>query len=180
MEKAFDILYLRHEQKVKTLLHFVLRNHVLEEDAFQDTWMEAFIRICDGRYIRGDLFVQWIKKIAKHKAFHILKKEKHYTSRNNQSEMPDESLIDYLSPEEILNRKVRIEFCHEIIQWLPPYLKEIVWMRYVGDLSYEEIAERKRSDENVIRSAISKAKTKLREIYEMQVKIPEFENIFSI
>ena len=131
-EQAFEILLTRHQERVYTKIHFIVRDSDLANDLFQDTFIKVLGLLKTGKYIEEGKFLPWILRIAHNMAidhFRRNKKMKMVRSRE-ETHIEDKLVADQI------NSDVR-----DLIEYLPEDQQAVVRMRMYQDLSFREIAE---------------------------------------
>lgn len=163
---AFEKLVTLYERKVYATAFRYTGN---EHDAM-DVSQEVFIRVFRflNTFNLESSFSTWIYRITVNAC------KDHIRKRNARAELPleltDEESGDYTveiadstyDPVEIYERA---ELRHEIqqaIDDLPPSYKEIVILRDLGGLSYDEIADNLKIEVGTVKSRLSRAREKLR------------------
>lgn len=135
-------------------------NHTDEaEDALQEAFMDAFIRIKDFR--QETTFGLWLKQIVIHRSINILRKRKMIFEEIEEVEM--ESVVDYdWEAEEENNWKV--EEVRKAIQLLPEGYRLVLSLYLLEGYDHEEIGQILKINEGTSRTQFLRAKKKLVEI----------------
>jgi RNA polymerase sigma-70 factor (ECF subfamily) len=143
--KAFDELLSRTQNKLFTYIMFVVRDHDLADDIFQETFVKVIMRLQEGRYTDSGKFMFWLTRIAhnvimdwyrEHRSEHIVEP----TADNNLSNLKDASVLDTYRETELVNEQV-LRDVKRMVMLLPPPQREVVYMRYYQRLSFKEISE---------------------------------------
>ena len=61
---AFEVLVLRHKDKIHTSIYFLVKDKFLSEDIFQDVFIRIIDTIRSGRYTEEGKFLPWAMRIA--------------------------------------------------------------------------------------------------------------------
>jgi len=146
---AFDTLVRRYERQVFGFIFGMVQNEALANDLFQETFVRVLNALPDYRE-RGK-FASWLLGIARNLALDALRKrrvesrifrlENRTTNGENvgaiQPEIPDEveSQADMVEREEWLARM------REALAELPVEQREVVYLRYEADLTFQQIAD---------------------------------------
>jgi RNA polymerase sigma-70 factor (ECF subfamily) len=182
-ENASQILVARFN---KSLLYFALkkvRQKEEAEDIVQQVWTKVFTNI--GNYQPTNSFSTWLFKVANNQLIDANRKrrlnvvsldnslpndenDEQYRSHDLMIAMADDSL----NPEETMEFDERKDMVHELLNLLNPNLRKIVLMRYMEELSYEEIAERIDKPIGTVKTALFRAKGKL-DAFAMDLKLKE-------
>lgn len=144
--QAFDTLLRRHQGRIYSYILSVVKNADVANDLFQETFMKAITTIKQGRYAESGKFLAWISRIAHNLIIDYYRQEK------------SENLVsaDDIASYDVLNRRdlcdVNIEDCmvreqisedvRRLIEALPESQREVLKMRYYGDMSFKEISDK--------------------------------------
>jgi RNA polymerase sigma-70 factor (ECF subfamily) len=143
--KAFDELLSRTQSKLFTYIMFVVRDHDLADDIFQETFVKAIIKLQEGRYTDSGKFMFWLTRIAhniimdtyrQQRAEHIVEP----TEDNDLNKLRGNDLMDINRENEYVNEQV-MKDVRNIMDALPAPQREVTYMRYFQNLSFKEIAE---------------------------------------
>ncbi len=130
------------------------------EEAAQDAFVSAW-RSLPG--FRGESkFSTWLYKLTTNAALDILRREKKQLSGQDVTEM--ELADERESMEEAVERKDAAQAVQRAIASLPEEYREILLLRYMKQLSYEELQEALGLPPGTVKSRINRAKTQLKEI----------------
>lgn len=141
---AFDILLKRHQDRIFNYILRIVKDEDIANDIFQDTFMKAIVTIRQGRYTENGKFPAWISRIAHNLIIDYYRQEK---SENRQSCSSDD--VDLLNRRElseatiedmIVSAQINDDIRY-LIEELPELQKQVLKMRYYGNLSFKEIAE---------------------------------------
>lgn len=166
-EAAFEQLLTQHEKSVYNLC---LRMTGNPEDAM-DVSQEVFLRVWKnlGSYQFDAAFSTWLFRIASNACIDFLraKKRRNDVSLTMQDEndgedkelaVPDETPL----PEEQLLAKEQQRAVMKAMSELPPDFREILQLRVVEGLPYEEIAEILDIKVGTVKSRLARARDQLR------------------
>lgn len=160
--RAFDLLVLKYQHKVAS----VVSRLVSEPDAIEDVVQEAFIkayRALPG--FRGDSqFFTWIYRIATNTAKNHLESLGRRPSYRGQDiddvaqiDMP-EKLREQDTPDGLLARKQLEDHLQKALTALPEDLKVALTLREFEGMSYQEISEIMDTPIGTVRSRIFRAR----------------------
>lgn len=143
--KAFDELLSRTQHKLFTYIMFVVRDHDLADDIFQETFVKVIMRLQEGRYTDSGKFMFWLTRIAHNVIMDWYREQRNEhivepTADNNLSNLKDSSVLDSYRETELVNEQV-LRDVKRMVMLLPPPQREVVYMRYYQRLSFKEIAE---------------------------------------
>ncbi len=150
-EQAYTLLMKRYRDNVYLMMLRMTNSVADAEDLTMIAFGKAF-RALDN-YTPTNSFSTWLFKIAVHGCIdHIRKQKKKMLSLedisertdkdNNVYELPLQS--DDENPEEIIIRQQRYDTLRMVVNQLKPLYRELVELRYFENMSYEEIAQKKK------------------------------------
>jgi RNA polymerase sigma-70 factor (ECF subfamily) len=90
-----------------------------------------------------------------------LRKRKHQIQE--EVDRQDQIKSDNASPFEIMESKESSEILHNIINSLPDIYKDVIQLREIDGLSYEEIADKTAQNINTLRVTLSRARKMIRD-----------------
>ena len=143
--RAFDELLNRSRTKLFTYIMFVVHDHDIADDIFQDTFVKAITKLQNGLYTNSGKFMFWLTRIAHNcimdwyraqQASHIVEVNKDNDIQNLKGATP----IDICHETEMVNNQV-LRDIKKMVDALPAPQREVVYMRYYQELSFKEIAE---------------------------------------
>ena len=142
-EQAFEILLTRHQERVYTKIHFIVRDSDLANDLFQDTFIKVLGLLKTGKYIEEGKFLPWILRIAHNMAIDHFRRNKKMKMVRSREDFDVFSILDtgetHIEDKLVadqINSDVR-----DLIEYLPEDQQAVVRMRMYQDLSFREIAE---------------------------------------
>jgi RNA polymerase sigma factor RpoE len=161
-KRSFDVLVLKYQHKVVSL---VLR-YVHDHDTAQDVAQEAFIKAYKGlKNFRGEsAFYTWLYRIAINSAKNYLVSQNRRLPDNDidahEAEQfeGESALKEYATPErELLTAEIQATVS-KAIDDLPEDLRTAIMLRELEGMSYEEIAETMDCPIGTVRSRIFRAR----------------------
>ncbi len=169
-KKAFDLLVLKYQHKILSLISRYVRN----SDEMQDVAQEAFIKAYRALpNFRGEsAFYTWMYRIAINTAKnHLVARQRRPPSVDIDVDDAehfegDFQLKDIENPENILFGRELKQVVEKALQALPEDLRTAVTLREFDGLSYEDIANVMNCPVGTVRSRIFRA----REAIDKQVK----------
>ncbi len=171
-ETAFNELVLLFERRVFTLALRMLGRQADAEEVTQDVFVQVFRNV---EAFRGDAKLStWIFRVA----VNLCKNRMKYDSRR-QSRRHDD-LGDYeerdalrgaegvssgtvARPDHALEERQLVDVVRDAIDTLEPEFRQLVLLRDVEDLAYEDIAEVTGLNVGTVKSRIHRGRTQLRE-----------------
>jgi RNA polymerase sigma-70 factor (ECF subfamily) len=143
--RAFDELLSRTQQKLFTYIMFVVRDHDMADDIFQETFVKVIMKLQQGQYTDSGKFQFWLTRIAHNVIMDWYRSVRNQhivepTEDNDLSNLRGASLVDSFRESEIVNEQVLCDV-KKMMNALPAPQREVVYMRFYQKLSFKEIAE---------------------------------------
>jgi RNA polymerase sigma-70 factor (ECF subfamily) len=173
--EAFRALVVRHQRKV----YAVALGIVKDPDLAWDVAQEAFVRVHQHlQEFKGEsAFSTWVLRIASHLSIDVLRKER-TSMREPIDDVRETDLEDAAdgvlgstmgaNPQQGVLRRELLGKIGEALAQIPVAHREILVLREVEGLSYEELAERLRIPKGTVMSRLFHARKK------MQVLLREY------
>ncbi len=95
---AFDELLSRTQSKLFTYIMFVVHDHDVADDIFQETFVKAIIKLQNGQYIDSGKFSFWLTRIA-HNAimdWYRQQQSRHIMEPNAENDLQNLSMASVL------------------------------------------------------------------------------------
>jgi RNA polymerase sigma-70 factor, ECF subfamily len=157
-ESAFAEIVARYGRRIR---YFLVKMCGEGEDVAQEVWLEVWRSI--SRLGAASAFATWLYTIARRRAMrHVsrrLGRHEHWET-DQLAEIPD-SNVDYEHFTTDDARQV-----HAAIDVLPPAQREVIVMRFLEDMPYEDIARVAGCNVGTVRSRLFYAKANLRKALE--------------
>jgi RNA polymerase sigma-70 factor (ECF subfamily) len=143
--RAFDELLSRTQTKLFTYIMFVVRDHDIADDIFQETFVKVITKLQQGLYTDSGKFQFWITRIAhncimdwyrQQQSAHIVDANE----ENNLQNLKSASVMDTNKETEMINEQILVDI-KKMMNTLPAPQREVVYMRYFQQLSFKEIAD---------------------------------------
>jgi RNA polymerase sigma-70 factor (ECF subfamily) len=157
-EAAFAELVERYQPRLRYYLRKMLRDVHGAEDALQDVWLSVFRAV--ARLADVGAFRAWLYRIARDRALRELRKSRPAYRPLEGADPIDERLEAAPFTEEDL------EHIHAALDELAAEHREVLVLRYVEDMMYEEIARVAGCQVGTVRSRLHYAKRALRRVLE--------------
>ena len=143
-DEAFDLLLDRHQQVLYAYILYTVRNKNLADDFFQETFCKAITTIRQGRYTESGRFRSWLMRIAHNLMIDYFRQKKNEKTLSN-----DEWGFDLFNNSSLCEENVEGEWIRKqvhndvkkLVGHLPETQREVVELRYYGELSFREIAD---------------------------------------
>jgi RNA polymerase sigma-70 factor (ECF subfamily) len=163
-DSAFEALVRTYEKKV---YHLALRMCGNQEDAYEIA-QEAFLSAWKGlTFFRGESsFSTWLYRLASNAAIDFLRREKRQSSPGDFSLDDEETYIEPPDPSPTPQQHAEATELRaalaEGLNKLSPEHRQVLLLRELQGLSYEEIADALDLDLGTVKSRIARAREKLR------------------
>jgi RNA polymerase sigma-70 factor (ECF subfamily) len=161
-KRAFDLLVLKYQHKIISVVHRYVRNSADVHDVVQEAFIKAYRAL---ENFRGEsAFYTWMYRIAINTA------KNHLISRGRRPPASDvdiddaeyfignDNLQDFNTPESSLFCDQLLAAIEKAISQLPEDLRTAVTLREMDELSYEEIADIMKCPVGTVRSRIFRAR----------------------
>jgi RNA polymerase sigma-70 factor, ECF subfamily len=156
--RQFERLALPHLDAAFSLARWLTRNEHDAEDVVQDAYLRAYKYFAS---YRGENFRAWLLAVVRRAAYDWLQ-------RNRSTEIRTQVDIDTVpeiaaegDPETMLLRKADQKLVNAMIEDLPPQFREVVILRELQELSYQDIAEITAVPIGTVMSRLSRARNLL-------------------
>ncbi|MFH1144484.1 MAG: sigma-70 family RNA polymerase sigma factor [Candidatus Eisenbacteria bacterium] len=170
-ELAFELLVKRYQAKITNLVHRFIYDRDRAVEIAQEVFLRVFLH--RKRYRRSGRFSTWIYTIAVNLAKNELRRKSRLrgvTSLDNLLEIAGDSgayLADKEpSPDQQTHQHRVEETVMAAIQQLPPKYREVILLRDIQQLTYEEIEQVLNIPGGTVRSRINRARSALKQILE--------------
>lgn len=146
-EQAFEVLLMRHKDKIFRSIYNKVRDRELAEDIFQETFVKIINTLKLGNYNEEGKFLPWAMRIAQNLVIDHFRKSgrmKMVGERSSKSEefnifsvlkMEDANVEQAITRDELEQQMIRL------IDYLPESQRDIINKRIFHDLSFKEIAD---------------------------------------
>jgi RNA polymerase sigma-70 factor (ECF subfamily) len=146
-EEALAVLLNRHKRKIFSSIIFVLKDHQLSEDIFQDTFFKVIQTLKKGHYNEEGKFLPWVIRIARNLIIDHFRRNKKMPPMpvyiNDEGE--EVSVFNTIAAsDDSVSNKERSLFkknVRSLIADLPGDQREVVLMRIYYDMSFKEISD---------------------------------------
>lgn len=142
---AFDELLVRTQSKLFTYIMFVVHDHDVADDIFQETFVKVITKLQHGQYTDSGKFQFWLTRIAHNciMDWYRQQQSRHIVEPNQENDLQNlsgASVMDSFRESEMVNEQVLVDV-KRIMDALPATQREVVYMRFFQELSFKEIAE---------------------------------------
>ena len=115
----------------------ILRDVERARDVVQDTFVKLYQQ--EPGKIAEPALKSWLYTVCRNRSFDVLRKEKRMTVVENEKMETIE--VDGDDPAEIAEREETHSEVMRFLDRLPPNQKEVIRLKFQGDMSYKEISE---------------------------------------
>ncbi|MBN2236261.1 MAG: sigma-70 family RNA polymerase sigma factor [Bacteroidales bacterium] len=142
-ESSLEILINSHKTRVYSYILMVVKNPVIADDLFQDTFIKVINTLKSGAYNEEGKFIHWVMRIAHNLVIDHFRKKKRIPIKENSSEVDTFELLNLKteSIEDILITDQIHQDLKLLIEYLPSEQKEVLIMRHYIGMSFKDIAE---------------------------------------
>ncbi|NLT58267.1 MAG: sigma-70 family RNA polymerase sigma factor [Clostridiales bacterium] len=168
---AFEVLVLRYQKKVYNTVLRISRDPSSVEDLAQ----EVFIKLFRGlEHFRGESsFSTYLYRVTFNTAIDALRKRNTapgQVSLQQESEEGETFLMELPDggplPLEQMEQKERAEALRAAIDRLPDHHRQVILLREINELSYQEISDLLALNEGTVKSRLNRARATLRGLLE--------------
>jgi RNA polymerase sigma-70 factor (ECF subfamily) len=144
-QSAFKTLFDKYKQPLHYHVLKLVKDREIIEDLLQEIFLKAFDNIAS--FNPEYAFSTWLYRITTNHSIDYLRKKKlktfsiHDPIRTKDGEMSIEIEDEGRSTDDLIVRKQRSKILREALDSLPDKYREIIKMRHVEELSYQEIAD---------------------------------------
>lgn len=167
---AFEALILSCKGKAYNIALRYMKNEQDALDVLQDSFIKIFRHL--NKFKEDSKFDTWVYKIVVNTCNDALRKNvKHRKELHlyKDDEDGNETLLEFVdnspTPEETLVRSENALYLQECLNKVGDEHREILILRDMQGMSYEEISEITSCNIGTVKSRINRARTKLRDIY---------------
>lgn len=127
-------------------------------DLVQESFIKIYYRL--GKFDGKGSFSSWMYRVAINHCMDEFRKKRY---KMEQIEIREDDIMDFHHPEVIFLKKEKNRQLEKLIESLPKEERMILLLRYVNELSYNEIGEIMSLSLSTVRNKLHRAKKKLRE-----------------
>jgi RNA polymerase sigma factor (sigma-70 family) len=165
-QNAFSKLMARYRDSI----FFMVLKMVHNRDDAEDLTIEAFGKAFNSinNYSADYAFSTWLFKIATNNSIDFIRKKRLQTTSLDQTSTTDDGETTPIAvrdhapdPEETVIKEQRAAKIREAIEQLSPKYRSLIELRYLDELSYEEIAEKLDLPLGTVKAQLFRAKDML-------------------
>lgn len=156
-EAAFEELVERYTPRLRYYLRELLGSEPAADDALQDVWLDAFRAL--PRLADPGAFAAWIYRLARDRAFRELRRSRRWRPLVEEDLCAEASDLEEFTADDA--RRV-----HEALALLLPEHREVLVLRFLEQMPYDDIARVVGCRLGTVRSRLHYAKRALKRILE--------------
>ncbi len=160
---AFEILILKYQSQIFYSALNIVKNKEYAEDICQDAFLKAYEKL-DTLQDR-EHFYPWLKRIAVNLSLNHYERDKRIVDVEDEDNDIDyfERLTTGECPEDYIIKDELKKYVKFFVDALPDKLRNVIILREVEDLSYEEISEMLKIPLGTVRSRLFNARQIIKE-----------------
>jgi RNA polymerase sigma-70 factor, ECF subfamily len=159
-EAAFRELVERYSPRLRYFLRKLLASEDAAEDALQDVWLDVVRHL--SRLADPQALVAWLYRIARDRAFGRLRKSGRFEQLQDES-----AVIDAAAPNDGDFSPEDAARIHAALDRLAAEHREVLVLRFLEEMTYDQIARVVGCQLGTVRSRLHYAKQALRRAIEM-------------
>jgi len=150
---ALTELIERYEAPLRYFISRLSANPETAEDIFQDTWLTVIRRIHSLK--KTGAFSTWLYRIARNKVYQRFRRKRKLFELNENIAVPNDTENDVFSTEDAAK-------IHRCLKELLPEYREVLMLRFLEQMSYEQISQVINCNLGTVKSRIHYAKLALK------------------
>lgn len=180
-EKPFEVLLLRHKDRLFRFINSKVKDAALANDLFQDTFVKIINTMKLGNYNEEGKFLPWAQRIAHNLVIDYFRKKNKVRIISECNSFDEEYSIFYKIASDEKNY-LQTQSYNELetqmvnlISHLPNPQKEMIEMRIFQDMSFKEIAELEDISINTALGRMRYALINMRKLIEKHKMVTEID-----
>ncbi|MGG3885638.1 RNA polymerase sigma factor [Brevibacillus panacihumi] len=165
--QAYAQLIAKYKNKVYAIVYRMVHQTQDAQDITQECFIKAYQYLYS--YDSSRKFSSWLYRIAINHCLKVKERNKHKQA-DPYAHLEDVSLPNPVHPETIYLKKESANELRHLINQLPDMYKMILLLRYIHELSYQEMSDLLDIPLNTVQVRLHRAKQKLRELYQQAEK----------
>ncbi|MBA7673205.1 RNA polymerase sigma-H factor [subsurface metagenome] len=143
----------RYQAPLRYFISRLSANPEMAEDIFQDTWLTVIRRIHSLK--KTDAFSTWLYRIARNNVYQQFRRKRKLSELDQNITVPNNTENDVFSPEDAAK-------VHRCLKELLPEYREVLMLRFLEQMSYEQISQVINCRLGTVKSRIHYAKLALK------------------
>ena len=180
-EKPFEVLLMRHKDRLFRFINSKVKDAALANDLFQDTFVKIINTMKLGNYNEEGKFLPWAQRIAHNLVIDYFRKKNKVRIISECNSFDEEYSIFYKIASDEKNY-LQTQSYNELetqmvnlISYLPDPQKEMIEMRIFQDMSFKEIAETEDISINTALGRMRYALINMRKLIEKHNMVTEID-----
>lgn len=179
-EKAFEVLLMRHKDRIYRAIHMKVRDTALAQDIFQEAFIKVVNTLKSGNYNEEGKFLPWAMRIAQNLVIDHFRKANKVRLISESSSMRDDFNIFHtlkLEDDNVQDEMTKTELEEqvlELVEELPDTQRDILQMRIFKGMSFKDIAEKEDISINTALGRMRYALINLRKLMEKYQVVTDF------
>lgn len=165
-KEAFSLLYDHYLPPIYRFIFLKVSNRAEAEDLTHEVFLSAWQNLKRYKY-EGFPFSSWLYQIAKNATIDFYRTNKKNLPLENLQE--DAIQLAAIAPEK-LNLDLELEKVKKCLQLLKPDQQDVLIMRFIEELSHEEISRALQKSQGAIRLIQHRGLKELKSLYEQELK----------
>ena len=158
-ETAYEALVTRYQKAVVTAAASITKNHFMAEDAAQDAFVTAWMKL--NTLQEPQKYSFWVCRIAKNCALNMINRYRSFLPLDivDNLNITDDGAEN---PAELYALSEERNEVNKSIEMLPEKVRQIIELHYFEDLSIAEIADRMRISEGTVKRQLHDGRKRIR------------------
>ena len=179
-EKAFEVLLMRHKDRIYRAIHMKVRDTAVAQDIFQEAFIKVVNTLKSGNYNEEGKFLPWAMRIAQNLVIDHFRKANKVRLISESSSMRDDFNIFHtlkLEDDNVQDQMTKTELEEqvlELVEELPDTQRDILQMRIFKGMSFKDIAEKEDISINTALGRMRYALINLRKLMEKYQVVTDF------
>jgi RNA polymerase sigma-70 factor (ECF subfamily) len=159
-KEAYEVIFKRYKKPLKNYAWGILKDYDLSEEVVQ----KALIKVWKYkyRYKPRYKFITWVFTITKNLCINELRYIKRELNRKGETEVDNLADNDSVDANKKIEEEQNSQNLKELISHIPVKYSQIIYLRYLEELSFKEISSRTGLNENTLKSLAKRALEKLK------------------
>ena len=153
-EADYSYIVKYYEKKIYTTVFRLVHQHDIAQDLVQEIFIKVFYNL--HKYKASVSFNAWLYRLVVNQCYDYLRKQP------KRPVLEEVEFIDKQSPEKMILQKEQLHHLDQLLDQLDKTEYFILLLRYINELSYEEISEVLQISLNDVRNKLHRSKRKLR------------------
>lgn len=168
---AFERIIKLYEKKICSVIYYMVKNENVVEDIAQEVFIKLYKNI--SKFNEQSSLYTWIYRITVNACYDQIKKERKITYINNHIETEDGEQEIEIEDEkqnvsDIIEKRMEKEMLIRAIKMLPDEARALIVLRDIRGFTYWEIADMLKLKLGTVKSKISRARSQLKQLLEIQ------------